>query len=77
MTGERWSLNLLVMTESSIASKLQDESRGPLRMRAVQDPVIPIVGELVKANPGTISLGQGVVRELPGAGSYLAVVFGQ
>ena len=31
------------------------------RMQAVQDPVIPIVGEMVRDNPGTISLGQGVV----------------
>ena len=35
------------------------------RMRAVQDPVIPIVGELVRDNPGTISLGQGVVYYPP------------
>jgi len=32
-----------------------------LRMRAVQSPIIPIVGDLILANPGTISLGQGVV----------------
>jgi len=31
------------------------------RMQGVQDPVIPIVGEMVRDNPGTISLGQGVV----------------
>ena len=30
-------------------------------MQAVQDPVIPIVGEWTRDNPGTISLGQGVV----------------
>jgi len=29
-------------------------------MRAVQPPVIPIVAELIRAHPGTISLGQGV-----------------
>ena len=34
-------------------------------MQAVQDPVIPIVGELVRSHPGTISLGQGVVRYGP------------
>ena len=33
----------------------------PKRMQAVQDPVIPIVGEWTRDNPGTISLGQGVV----------------
>src|SRR5258706_10383982 len=33
----------------------------PLRMQAVQTPVIPIVAELIRQHPGTISLGQGVV----------------
>ena len=31
-----------------------------LRMKGVQSPIIPVVGELIRANPGTISLGQGV-----------------
>jgi aspartate/methionine/tyrosine aminotransferase len=31
-----------------------------LRMQGVQTPIIPVVGELIRANPGTISLGQGV-----------------
>ncbi len=31
------------------------------RMQAVQSPLIPIIGELISNNPGTISLGQGVV----------------
>lgn len=31
------------------------------RMNAVQSPIIPVVGELIKNSPGTISLGQGVV----------------
>lgn len=31
-----------------------------LRMLSVQSPIIPVVGELIRANPGTISLGQGV-----------------
>jgi len=35
------------------------------RMQAVQSPVIPIVGEMVRAHPGTISLGQGVVHYGP------------
>ena len=30
------------------------------RMQAVQTPIIPVVGEWIRANPGTISLGQGV-----------------
>ncbi len=31
------------------------------RMQAVQSPIIPVVGELIRRHPGTISLGQGVV----------------
>ena len=31
-----------------------------LRMSAVQSPIIPVIGELIRANPGTVSLGQGV-----------------
>lgn len=31
------------------------------RMQAVQSPIIPVVGELIRNCPGTISLGQGVV----------------
>jgi len=30
------------------------------RMQSVQSPIIPVVGELIRSNPGTISLGQGV-----------------
>lgn len=36
-----------------------------LRMRAVQTPVIPVVGRMVRECPGTISLGQGVVSYGP------------
>src|SRR5688572_19767661 len=32
-----------------------------LRLQQVQTPIIPVVAELIRANPGTISLGQGVV----------------
>src|SRR5580693_4142092 len=35
------------------------------RMLRVQSPIIPIVGEMVKRHPGTISLGQGVVHYGP------------
>jgi aspartate/methionine/tyrosine aminotransferase len=35
------------------------------RMQAVQTPVIPVVGDLVRATPGAISLGQGVVHYRP------------
>lgn len=39
----------------------------PLRMQAVQSPIIPIVGEMITNSPGTISLGQGVVYYGPPA----------
>lgn len=35
------------------------------RMQRVQDPIIPIVAGLIRENPGTISLGQGVVHYGP------------
>jgi aspartate/methionine/tyrosine aminotransferase len=48
-----------------------------LRMQAVQTPIIPVVGELIRANPGTISLGQGVAYygPPPEAGQYLQKFF--
>jgi hypothetical protein len=36
-----------------------------LPMDGVQTPIIAVVGQLIKANPGTISLGQGVVSSDP------------
>lgn len=35
------------------------------RLQAVQTPIIPVVAELIRDNPGTISLGQGVVNYAP------------
>src|SRR5688572_19861505 len=35
------------------------------RLEAVQAPVIPIVGDLLRAAPGAISLGQGIVHYGP------------
>ncbi|MEM7737710.1 MAG: aminotransferase class I/II-fold pyridoxal phosphate-dependent enzyme, partial [Deinococcota bacterium] len=35
------------------------------RMQAVQTPVIPTVAALIAANPGTISLGQGIAHYSP------------
>ena len=35
------------------------------RIQAVQSPVIPVIGELIRRHPGTISLGQGVVNYPP------------
>lgn len=39
------------------------------RIAGIQSPVIPIVGELTQENPGTISLGQGVVSYAPPQGA--------
>lgn len=36
-----------------------------LRLRAVQAPIIPVIADLIRAHPGTISLGQGVVSYGP------------
>ncbi len=35
------------------------------RIAAVSDPVIPVIADLIAANPGTISMGQGVVGYAP------------
>ena len=35
------------------------------RIAAVQSPVIPVIGEMIRATPGAISLGQGVVSYGP------------
>jgi|TARA_B100000315_G_scaffold56204_1_gene50394 aspartate/methionine/tyrosine aminotransferase len=34
-------------------------------MASVQQPIIPVIGDLILANPGTISLGQGIVHYPP------------
>ena len=39
--------------------------RESIRMQQVQSPIIPVVGDLIRRNPGTISLGQGVVHYGP------------
>ena len=39
------------------------------RIEDVQAPIIPIIGDLIRRNPGTISLGQGIVSYGPPAGS--------
>ena len=35
------------------------------RLKSVQTPIIPVIAELIRAHPGTISLGQGVVNYGP------------
>lgn len=37
----------------------------PLRVQRMQEPMIPIVADLILQNPGTISLGQGIVYYSP------------
>ena len=39
--------------------------RHSLRMDSVDAPIIPAIAALVRENPGTISLGQGVVNYGP------------
>ena len=41
--------------------------RSALRMEGVDTPIIPTIAALVRDNPGTISLGQGVVNYGPPA----------
>ncbi len=47
--------------------------RYSLRMAAVDTPIIPAIGELVRNNPGTISLGQGVVNYGPPTAAIAAI----
>ena len=42
-------------------------------MQAVQSPVIPVVAELIRQTPGTISLGQGVVGYGPPQEAFDAI----
>ena len=44
------------------------------RMRNVQLPIIPWIGDLIHRTPGTISLGQGVVDYAPPAAAHEALV---
>jgi aspartate/methionine/tyrosine aminotransferase len=46
--------------------------RTAARMQAVQTPVIPVVGDLVRSTPGAISLGQGVVHYGPPSAAIVA-----
>ncbi len=43
------------------------------RMEAVQTPIIPVVADLIRQHPGTISLGQGVVFYGPPTAALTAV----
>src|SRR5690349_20794086 len=45
----------------SSPADVRSPRRVSARLDAVQSPVIPVVAEMIRAHPGTISLGQGVV----------------
>lgn len=44
-----------------------------LRLRATQSPIIPVIADLIRAHPGTISLGQGVVGYGPPPRAFAAI----
>ena len=46
--------------------------RESVRMQGIQSPIIPVVGELIRSNPGTVSLGQGVAYYGPPAEALAA-----
>lgn len=48
-------------------------SPGSRRLQAVQTPVIPVVAQMIRDVPGTISLGQGVVNYGPPAAAFSAM----
>lgn len=48
-----------------MAAGRQGGVRAATRMDAVQAPIIPIIGRMIRETPGTISLGQGVVHYGP------------
>ena len=47
--------------------------RSVTRMDGVQAPIIPVVGDIIRQVPGTISLGQGVVHYGPPPAAVEAV----
>ncbi len=44
---------------------MQNSVRSATRMDGVQAPIIPVVGDIIRQVPGTISLGQGIVHYGP------------
>jgi aspartate/methionine/tyrosine aminotransferase len=53
--------------------RAQNPVRAATRMDAVQSPIIPVVGAMIRDSPGTISLGQGVVHYGPPAAAMDAI----
>jgi aspartate/methionine/tyrosine aminotransferase len=56
-----------VPTGASTVDSIMPES---LRLRAVQAPIIPVIADLIRRHPGTLSLGQGVVGYGPPPGIH-------
>lgn len=53
---------MLICIALNLSSAMTNASQhSSQRMKAVQAPIIPIVGQWVRETPGTISLGQGIV----------------
>ena len=48
-----------------MSGRAENAVRMMTRMDAVQSPIIPIIGAMIRQTPGTISLGQGVVHYGP------------
>ncbi len=44
-----------------------------LRLRATQTPIIPVIADLIRTTPGTLSLGQGVVSYGPPPSALAAI----
>lgn len=45
----------------AIVTEAISRASGSQRMQQVQEPVVPVIAALIRENPGTLSLGQGVV----------------
>jgi aspartate/methionine/tyrosine aminotransferase len=48
-----------------VAEQMSQSLKFQSRMDAVQPPIVPVLGEIIRQVPGTISLGQGVVHYGP------------
>ena len=48
-----------------MSGRAENAVRTMTRMDAVQSPIIPVIGAMIRQTPGTISLGQGVVHYGP------------
>ena len=58
-------MRLLIRILRHLIPYLSESMGSSQRMSRVQDPIIPHIGALIRATPGTISLGQGVVHYPP------------